>query len=224
MNPISDVRNCDCMEMMKEFPDKFFDLAIVDPPYGIGASSMNMGIGKSKKSSKAKNRKWVSKNWDDLPPDISYFNEINRVSKNLIIWGGNYFNIGVSKHWIIWDKEIPNGLSFSDFEMAWTSFDKAERFFRYSAYLDKLSKIHPTQKPIALYQWLIKTYAKSGDKILDTHLGSQSSRIAAYKMGFDFWGSELDPDYFREGCERFEKAIDEPLLRQIQEVKPQTLF
>ena len=107
-------------------------------------------------------------------------------------------------------------MSFADCEMAWTSFDNAPRIFRYSAYLDKASKVHPTQKPIALYEWLLKNYAKPGDKILDTHLGSQSSRIAAYKLGFDFYGTEIDADYFSEGCARFEKSIAMPLFDAIE--------
>jgi site-specific DNA-methyltransferase (adenine-specific) len=215
MKPISDVRLMDCMDFMRDFPDGYFDLAIVDPPYGIGVGTMNMGAGKSKKASKIKNRKWTAKNWDDNTPSPEYFSELRRVSVTQIIWGGNYFGLGACKNYVIWDKEIPLGLSFADCEMAWTSFDFAPKMFRYSAYLDKSTKIHPTQKPIALYEWLLKNYAKPGDKILDTHLGSQSSRIAAYKLGFDFYGTEIDEQYFNEGCARFEKSIAMPLFDSI---------
>lgn len=221
--PVSNVYNMDCMEGMAAFPDKFFDLAIVDPQYGIDVANMNMGIGKSKKASKAKNRKWVAKDWDKEPPTQDFFIELFRVSKNHIIWGGNYFNLGPCKHYIIWDKEMPNGLSFADCEMAWTSFDRAPKMFRYSAYLDKADKIHPTQKPIALYKWLLENYAKPGDKIVDTHLGSQSSRIAAYKLGFDFWGYEIDKDYFEQGDKRFQDSISMPLFDR-PNIEQQNLF
>jgi site-specific DNA-methyltransferase (adenine-specific) len=212
LNPVSETYLCCCIEAMKKMPDKSFDLAIVDPPYGLDLANMSMGIGNSKKASKAKNRKWASKNWDKETPNCGYFLELFRVSKNQIIWGGNYFDLPPCKNYVIWDKEIPNGLSFADCEMAWTSFDNAPKMFRYSAYLDKKSKIHPTQKPIKLYEWLLNNYAKKGDKILDTHLGSQSSRIAAYKLGFAFTGFEIDPEYFEQGNERFEKAISLPLF------------
>src|SRR5574344_1630692 len=146
--------NCDCMEFMKTIPAQYYDLAIVDPPYGIDLANMNMGAGKSKKSSKIENRKWKPKDWDKNTPNNEYFDEIFRVSKNQIIWGGNYFNLPPCKNYVIWDKEIPLGLSFADCEMAWTSFKCAPKIFRYSAYLDKRNKIHPTQKPVQLYKWL----------------------------------------------------------------------
>ena len=193
----------DCMIGMARYPDKYFDLAIVDPPYGIDLGNMNMGIGKSSKASKAKNRKWKAKDWDKEIPNIKYFNELYRISKNQIIWGGNYFNLPSCKNYVIWDKEIPKGLSFADCEMAWTSFNNAPKMFRYSAYLDKKNKFHPTQKPVALYKWLLHNYAKQGDKILDTHLGSGSSLIAAYDMGFDFTAFELDEEYFYAQEKRF---------------------
>lgn len=195
--------NMDCMEGMAQYPDKYFDLAIVDPPYGIDLANMNMGLGKSKKASKIQNRKWKSKDWDLNTPNENYFIELFRVSKIQMIWGGNYFNLPPCKFYIIWDKEIPNGLSFADCEMCWTNLDKAPRIFRYSAYLDKKTKFHPTQKPVKLYKWLLTNYAKEGDKILDTHLGSGSSRIAAWDMGFDFIGYELDKDYFYAQEKRF---------------------
>jgi len=204
--------NMDCMELLKNTPDKFYELAIVDPPYGINLANMNMGIGKSPKSSKAENRKWEKKDWDSSVPTMEYFNELSRISKNQIIWGGNYFEIGSCKHYVIWDKQIPEGLSFSDCEMAWTSFDKAPRFFRYSAYKDKQEKFHPTQKPVKLYEWLLTNYAKPNDKILDTHLGSMSSVIACHNLGFEITGCELDKDYFEAGIKRVKSAMAQTRL------------
>jgi site-specific DNA-methyltransferase (adenine-specific) len=191
------------MEGMAQYPDKYFELAVVDPPYGIDIANMNMGIGKSKKASKIQNRKWKPKSWDTKIPDSVYFDELKRVSKNQIIWGGNYFNLSSCKNYIIWDKKIPKGLSFADCEMAWTSFINAPKIFRYSAYLDKQIKQHPTQKPVALYKWILDKYEKEGDKILDTHVGSGSSRIAAHDYGFDFTGYELDKEYFDAQEKRF---------------------
>ena len=198
--------NMDCMEGMAQFPDKFFELAIVDPPYGINIASMNMGAGKGARCSNIRNRKWMPKQWDNSPPDIEYFNELMRVSANQIVWGGNYFDLGPCKHYVIWDKEIPDGLSFADCEMAWTSIERAPRMFRYSAYNDKADKFHPTQKPIALYKWLLSNYAKPGDKILDTHVGSASSLIACHQMGYEYWGFELDTDYYKAATERLNRA------------------
>lgn len=200
----------DCMHPeygMPSYPDKYFDLAIVDPPYGIGAANMNMGLGKSLKCSKAKNRKWIAKEWDSAAPKNDYFDEVFRTSKNQIIWGGNYFHLPPTKGFIIWDKEIPDGLSFSDFEFAWTSFERAARRAKYSAYLDKIHKIHPTQKPVKLYRWLLENYAKPGDLILDTHVGSASSLIACESMGFDYVGFEIDEDYYNAAKNRISKGI-----------------
>ena len=193
------------MEGMKAFPDKYFDLAVVDPPYGIGRDGGETG----------KNWKFYRKaGWDNSAPDISYFKELERVSKNQIIWGGNYFSkyLKPSMGWIFWDKG--QDLTMSDGELAFTSFSVALR--RIVMNRCKISEnggnIHPTQKPIALYKWLLTNYAKPGDKILDTHLGSGSSRIAAWDMGFDFWGFELDPDYFAAMQERFQAHIAKPVL------------
>jgi site-specific DNA-methyltransferase (adenine-specific) len=202
----------DCMDYMATIPSKYFDLAVVDPPYGLDLANMNMGVGKSKKASKIQNRKWKPKDWDKETPTPEYFAELFRVSKNQIIWGGNYFELPPCKNYIIWDKEIPQGLSFADCEMAWTSFDKAPKMFRYSAYLDKTNKFHPTQKPVALYDWIFLNYAKEGDKILDTHLGSGSSRIAAHKNKLDFVGVELDPDYFEAQEKRFKNYVSQLTL------------
>lgn len=205
----------DCMDAetgLPSYPDNFFDLAIVDPPYGIGAANMNMGLGKSSKCSKVKNRKWIAKEWDSAAPKNDYFDEVFRTSKNQIIWGGNYFHLPPTKGFIIWDKEIPDGLSFSDFEFAWTSFERAARRAKYSAYLDKIHKIHPTQKPVALYRWLLENYAKPGQLILDTHVGSASSLIACEGMGFDYVGFEIDPDYYTAAQNRMSKGIQGVLI------------
>ena len=198
------ITNEDNMQLMARYPDNYFDLAIVDPPYGINLANMNMGIGNTKKASKAKNRKWKSKDWDNEIPKDEYFIELKRVSKNQIIWGGNYFNLGICNKFIIWDKEIPEGLSFSDCEYAWTSFSGANKIFRYSAYLNKSEKFHPTQKPPQLYKWILDKYAKEGDKILDTHLGSGSIAIACHDYGFNLTACELDKEYFDKAMQRIE--------------------
>lgn len=180
---ISEVYNIDCMDYMATCKDKQFDLAIVDPEFGIG-------ISKSPRLVTDKGLK--AKTWDDKPINNIYFDDLFRISKNQIIWGGNYYALKENKHCLIWDKIQPEDLSFGMFDYAWTSFNGANKIFRYSV-RNELDKIHPTQKPIQLYKWLLKNYAKEGDTILDTHLGSQSSRIACYEGGFDFYG-----------CERFE--------------------
>lgn len=206
------------MEYMKTFPDKYFELAIVDPPYGIKAGKMQLGTGKERLYKRGKD-------WDDDKPNDNFFNELFRVSENQIIWGANYFSqyLPFSRGWIFWDK-MTDGFaeSYASGEMAFTSFDRNVKQFTYKQqgnYVGfpnqittvssnpHLKKIHPTQKPVVLYEWLLNTYAKQGDKILDTHMGSQSSRIAAHDMGFDYYGSELDKDYFEAGCKRYENHI-----------------
>jgi len=205
-----DLRNCDNMELMAEYPDNHFDLAIVDPPYGIGES------GKTNKTRGllAVPKDYKSFSGDDIKcPDKEYFDELFRVSKNQIIWGSNHFIERINKNsscWIVWDKE--NGTTdFADSELAWTSFKTAVRNFkfRWNGMLQKDMKnkefrIHPTQKPKALYKWLLQNYAKEGDKILDTHLGSGSIAIACHEMGFDLTGCELDKDYFQAMLKRIE--------------------
>lgn len=195
---------------LQSYPDKFFSLAIVDPEYGIGAAKMNMGLGV---------KKWTKgKSWDAKPPSKEYFNEIFRVSKNQIIWGGNYFTdkIPVSKGWIFWDKDQVEGISFSDGELAWTSFDFVLKKVRieYAGFRgnDLGGKIHPTQKPVALYRWLLENYAKPGDLILDTHVGSASSLIACEQMGFEYHAFELDPDYYEAAVNRMSKGIQTNLF------------
>jgi len=210
--PFSEVYNEDCIDVMKRYNDNYFDIAVVDPPYGLDLANMNMGVGKSKKASKIKNRKWKPKDWDKETPTADYFDELFRVSKNQIIWGGNYFDLPPCKNYIIWDKEIPEGLSFADCEMAWTSFDKAPKIFRYSAYLDKKSKFHPTQKPVKLYDWIFYKYAKEGMKIIDTHLGSGSSRISANRYKLDFIGCEIDKEYFIKQNKRYTDFVSQTNL------------
>lgn len=191
--------NMDCMEGMKEIPDKYFELAIVDPPYGINAGKMTMGSGKHKFKK--------DKSWDEQIPNDEYFEELFRVSNNQIIWGGNYFTSCLlpTKHWIVWDKLNPN-LSFAEGELAWVNIGNLVRIFKYySAQVENGGKIHPTQKPVALYKWLLKNYAKEGDKILDTHVGSASSLIACYDLGFEYLGFELDKDYYKMATERLDK-------------------
>ena len=193
--------NDDCMNVMRGFPDKYFDLALCDPPYGI---DINFNMGRLK-GEKPKHKK---KDWDNAIPREEYFEELKRVSKNQIIWGGNYFTefLLPTKSWIFWDKEVPERLSFADGELAWTSFDKTlvKARIPYSGFTgkDKDMRIHPTQKPIQLYKWLLNKYAKEGDTILDTHLGSGSSAIAAHDGGFEFTGIELDEEYYNAAKER----------------------
>lgn len=204
---ISEVFNCDCMEYMKTVPDGFFELAIVDPPYGIGMDGGNVGY-------KGFNN-FEKKDWDKAPPKYEYFRELFRVSRNQIIWGGNYFLLPQSRCWLVWDKgEGFYDRTYAECELAWTSFDRNVKIFKWDplARGDYKGKIHPTQKPVPLYLYCLKNYAKPGDKILDTHMGSQSSRIAAHQMGFDYWGTEIDPDYFRDGCARFEKVASQGML------------
>ncbi len=194
------VTNKDCMAGMARYPDKYFDLAIVDPPYGIG---INHSIGRRKGDKHSGHKPAV---WDSHPPEASYFDELMRVSKNQIIWGANHFISLIaidSPCWLMWDKGFSEELSFAQFELAWTSFESTCKKFEHPTNSGSVKKIHPTQKPVALYKWLLKNYAKPGDKILDTHLGSGSSRIAADSMGFDFTGFELDKDYFESQEKRF---------------------
>jgi site-specific DNA-methyltransferase (adenine-specific) len=195
--------NIDCMEYMAGLPDKAFDLAIVDPPYGIGAG----GIGFKNGSSKSEKNYFKAHDWDLVKPDQAYFDELKRVSKNQIIWGGNYFldHLPSTRCFIVWDKTI-HGNSYADCELAWTSFDQVVRYFRENiAQTNSEGRIHPTQKSIKLYEWVISHYAKHGQRILDTHLGSGSSAIAAHNLGFEFVGCELDKDYFEAAQARFSK-------------------
>lgn len=195
--------NVDCMEYMATLPDNAFDLAIVDPPYGIGVDGQKGCLASFRIAHEFKG-------WDSSPPSKDYFEELARVSKNQVIWGANHFldnlpNPMSTPCWIIWDKM--QEFSGAVFEMAWTSFSspaKAFRMSRVEAYTG-VEKIHPTQKPVKLYDWLLSNYANQGDRILDTHLGSGSSAIAAHYGGFDFVGCELDEDYYKAAQDRFER-------------------
>jgi len=193
----SEVHLIDCMEFMRSCKDKQFDLAVVDPEFGIGISNSPRLV--TDKGLKAKA-------WDNNPIGMDYFDQLFRVSEMQIIWGGNYYPLPANKHCIIWDKMQPEALSFGMFDYAWTSFDGANKIFRYSVQSEQ-NKIHPTQKPVALYDWIFRNYAKPNDTILDTHMGSQSSRISAYKAGLDYTGTELDPEYFEQGNERFRQFL-----------------
>jgi len=220
----------DCMIGMARYPDKYFDLAIVDPPYGIGIVQRmykgRSGYVNPKEKYAVKKANHTIKDWDNQRPSAEYWDELFRVSKNQIVWGANYFTdyLPLSRGWVFWDKDV-NG-DFSKGELAWTSFDFALKKVLYvwdgmrqGQQVNKTpckggnwkqgnpcgleKRNHPTQKPVALYKWLLSTYAKEGMKILDTHLGSGSSRIAAYDMGFDFTAFELDKEYFDAQEKRF---------------------
>lgn len=193
--------NVDCMEAMKEIPDKFFELAITDPPYGIGTDGQSL---------KKKRKLHKKKDWDKEIPPESYFRELERISVNQIIFGGNYFvehlHIG-AKGWIVWDKG-QRGLSMSDCELIYSTYKKPTRIVMVGrAALQKESTFHPTQKPVRLYEWIIKNYAGAGDKILDTHAGSGASLRAAYRLGHDFLGFEVDKDYFTEADKRLREEM-----------------
>ncbi len=202
----SEVFNEDCMAVMSRYPDKYFDLAVVDPPYGIDWMKQIQNP-----NTKANWKVYENKEWDKSIPPPEYWNELFRVSKNQIVWGGNYMTEYLKpKHcWIIWDKM--QEFSGAVFEMAWTSFDspaKAFRMSRVEAYANQ-NKIHPTQKPTRLYEWIFDKYASEGDLILDTHLGSGSSRIAAHKAGLSFVGCELDKEYFDAQERRFKDYVSQ---------------
>lgn len=211
--------NMDCMEGMALFPDKFFDLAIVDPVYGDvtgggyttakwDKTSHHIGTGLA--NQKAYHRGiW---NQEKTPPE--YFKELFRVSKNQVIWGGNFFveSLPSSQGWIVWDKQLPEGLSFSDCELAFTSFNVGLRIFRYmwngmlqGNMKNREHRCHPTQKPVALYEWILNRYSKEGDIILDTHVGSGSSLIACYNTNHKYVGFEIDPEYYKLAKQRIDQ-------------------
>ena len=208
----SEVYNMDCIEGMKQYPDNHFDLAIVDPPYGIDGA-VEIGFGDTKSGRVNRPSKWGQKQWDKERPTKAYFDELKRVSKNQIIFGGNYFAdlLEPSRCWIVWDKM--QRVDQADAELAWTSFTNSVRVYQF--HCSKLqgfqnpNRFHPTEKPISLYGWILGKYAKDGDLILDTHLGSQSSRIAANKAGLDFVGFEIDKEYFDNGNERYDNFISQ---------------
>lgn len=211
----SAVFNMDCIEFMKQVPDKFFHLAIVDPPYGIGAGSVNFQSGTRKRPSKFHKQN----DWDTSIPAPEYWEQLFRVSKNQIVWGGNYMTdfLPPSRCWIFWDKGTGDN-SYADGELAWTSFDKVvkkfSKFWSGGNAKEKfdIDRIHPTQKPIQLYEWIIKEFMSEGNLILDTHLGSGGSRIAAHKAGKIFVGTEIDKDYFEMQEKRWKNFTAQTVL------------
>lgn len=225
--PESIVYNEDCLAAMKKMPDKAFDLAVVDPPYGGSGktdhsdneSGLFEGLRHEIKASRTggdgggwRNSVYGDKiiGWD-VAPSQEYFDELARVSKNQIIWGGNYFGLPPTRCFLVWDKiNIPEDFTMAMCEYAWTSFNANAKLFKYAPMAQKQDeRFHPTQKPVALYEWIFNLYAKPGDRILDTHLGSGSSRIAAYKAGLDFVGYEIDKYYFEKQEERFRQQTRE---------------
>jgi len=191
---------------MKDIPDKYFELALVDPPYGIERSGQKLSICKNPKHNR---KEHIEKGWDNEIPTSEYFAELFRVSKNQIIWGGNYFTefLFPVRAWIFWYKG-QNDLTMSDGEMAWTSFNKATRQIEINRFeLLKDVTFHPTQKPIKLYKWLLKNYANLGDKILDTHSGSGTTAMACIDMGFDYVCIEKDKDYYEASVKRINKEL-----------------
>ena len=215
-----EILNMDCMEYMAGLEDNAFDLAIVDPPYGINAANVFGGEERKSGNGAAMKTAFAKKDWDAGIPDKIYFDELMRVSKNQIVWGANYMShfLPPSMGWIVWDKD--NGTTkFSDAELAFSSFNRALRVWKYTwngmiqgDMKNKEIRIHPTQKPVKLYDWLLSNYAKEGDRILDTHLGSGSSAIAAHYGGFDFVGCELDEYYYSAAKARFDAETAQEAL------------
>jgi site-specific DNA-methyltransferase (adenine-specific) len=221
------------MTAMASMKDKEYDLAICDPQYGLAGGLQDIsdsyrkrnkrreehdtkytkGVSKLSGAGKLKNRilNQDKCEWDKEPPPPEYFTELMRVTKNQLIWGGNYFYLPPTRGFCIWDKEQP-WPNFSACEFAWSSFDVPSKIFRLCTFRTKETKIHPTQKPVALYQWLLKNYAKPGDRILDTHLGSGSSAIAADIMGYNFTGYEIDEDYYKAALDRFNRHKQQCVL------------
>ena len=188
------------MELMSRYPDNHFELAIVDPPYGI---SVNVSMGRRKGDKKSKYHKFAGE--DSCIPSEDYFKELFRVSKNQIIWGGNYMTeyLHPSPCWLMWDKGFSEDVTFAQFEMAWTSFNSSAK--KYDKHPNQLNRIHPTQKPVTLYEWILMRYANEGDKILDTHLGSGSIALACHNLKFDLTACELDKSYYDAAMKRLKK-------------------
>lgn len=197
------ITNEDNMQLMSRYPDNYFELAIVDPPYGIDITSQCMGGRKTVKPNKGKN-------WDNETPKKEYFNELFRVSKNQIIWGGNYFELPVSRYFSIWDKgDTMYGRDFAECEFAWVR-SGGTRIYKLNP--NQLERIHPTQKPVSLYKWLLDKYAKDGDKILDTHLGSGSIALACHDYGFELTACELDTEYYEKAVQRIKNHVAQQKL------------
>ena len=204
-----DLRLADCMDVMKGFEDGHFDLAVVDPPYGIGAGGSfgrywDSTLGKPAPAA-VRN---IVKDWDKAIPGADYWRELFRVSKHQIVWGGNYFTeyLPPRRGWIGWDKKQPEAASFGMLEMAWSSFDRPTKMFRmYSTHVTQGVRIHPTQKPIDLYKWIFSKYAAPGQRVLDTHMGSGSVAIAAHYAGIHLTACEIDADYYEAAMARITK-------------------
>ena len=189
------ITNEDNMQLMARYEDNHFDLAIVDPPYGIDIN----------KSGRLGHYGGKGKKWDNETPNKEYFTELKRVSKNQIIWGGNYFDLPPTRCFLIWDKQQPEGVSFASCEYSWTSFDKSAKTFYLRPQNADNIRIHPTQKPVKLYEWLLMNYAKEGDKILDTHLGSGSIALACHNLNYDLTACELDTEYYNASMKRLKE-------------------
>ena len=210
-----EITNEDCMDLLRRTPDNYYSLSIVDPPYGIGED----GLKNHSRSKASKAKLYTPKKWDSSVPNKEYFEELIRVSKNQIIWGANHFIENIpnanSSSWIVWDKQ--NGENdFADCELAWTNHKTAVRKFedRWQGLLQgdmkhKEERIHPTQKPVALYKWILDKYAKQGDKILDTHLGSGSIAIAAHDYGYELTACELDKEYYDKAIQRIKNHVSQ---------------
>jgi site-specific DNA-methyltransferase (adenine-specific) len=201
------ITNEDNMALMSRYPDKYFDLAIVDPPYGI---NINVSMGRRKGDKKSNYHKFAGN--DNSIPTAEYFNELKRVSKEQIVWGGNYMieHLTPSPCWLLWDKGFSEDVTFAQFEMAWTSFTSSAK--KYDKHPTQQNRIHPTQKPTSLYKWILDKYAKQGDKILDTHLGSGSIAIACHDYGFDLTACELDKEYFDKAMQRINNHVAQQKL------------
>ena len=201
------IYNCDCMELLKQTPDNYYSLALVDPPYGIG---INVSMGRRKGDKKSKYHKFAGN--DNETPTAEYFNELKRVSKNQIIWGGNYMieHLTSSPCWLMWDKGFSEDVTFAQFELAWTSFTSSAK--KFDKHPSQQNRIHPTQKPTTLYKWILDKYAKQGDKILDTHLGSGSIAIACHDYGFELTACELDKDYYDSAIKRIKNHVSQQTL------------
>ena len=204
--PQIELLHIDCMKYMASLPDKAFDLAIVDPPYGLGDRTMKGGCDKN---TQVRFGSHISKGWDVLAPTAEYWKELFRCSINQIVWGGNYFGLPAHRTFIAWDK-MTYPPTMSQVEQAWTSFDEPARLIQINS--NQPGRIHPTQKPVALYRWLLKNYAKPGQRILDTHLGSGSIAIACDIEGFDLVGCEIDADYIKAARHRLAVHLSAPRL------------
>ena len=195
----------DSLQALKGYADNYFDIAIVDPPYGIGYA-------KRKSKTKTSKIQYTPKDWDNEVPTKEYFNELFRVSENQIIWGGNYFELPTTRCFVIWDKFQPEGLDQAMCEFAWCSFNKSAKIYKTSVQQMQFTRIHPTQKPIQLYKWLLHNYTNEGDLILDTHLGSGSIAIACHQMKRKLIGYEIDAEYYEKACKRFEEQTMQQAL------------